>query len=71
MCNVTRLSLEQKQQVAVLLGLVIARKKPFLDVGGIIKMACYLFALWFIPSQRPGGLMEITGKLTSSSAMRF
>lgn len=39
MGNVTRLRLQQKQEIAVFLSLLIVREKTFLRVGGIVEMA--------------------------------
>jgi hypothetical protein len=39
MCNVSRLRLQEEEQVAILLCLLIVRKATFLDVGGVVQMA--------------------------------
>lgn len=38
--NVSRLRLEEEQEVAVFLGPVVVREHALLEVGGIFKMAC-------------------------------
>lgn len=40
MCNMSRLGLEQEQQIAVLLCLFIVGEEAFLELGSVVEMVC-------------------------------
>lgn len=67
--DVSRLRLEQEQQIAVLLSLVIVGEEALLHIGRIFQVTGYFVLLGLI-SNEPQDMLG-NPSLTSSRAMRF
>lgn len=70
MCNMSRLGLQQEQQVSISLRLLVVWEYTFLYVGRVFQMAGYLILLRIV-SGILVGVQSGSAGLTSSSAMRF
>ena len=69
MRNVSRLGLEQKEQIAVFLRLFVVGEESFLQFSSLVKMASDLVLLY--TKSIPAKCNKCRGTSTSSNAMRF